>query len=101
MTAVDEDRHLTRYNPVPANQGDQTITRSKCIPVFGNGTVPAIMRLAPLTAPASDWPVVIFQHGITEVVPQNQLPAIATQLSAVAGFITIAIDHPLHGGRGI
>ncbi|MBL4857135.1 MAG: alpha/beta hydrolase [Idiomarina sp.] len=85
LPGVDEDRHLTRYNPVPEQQSVQNA------PVFM--TVPAYE--AP---PAGGWPVVTFQHGIGSSAAESA-PAIATQLSA-AGFITIAIDHPLHGGRG-
>jgi len=46
------------------------------------------------TKPAGGWPVVIFQHGIT----QNRLNifAVADGL-AQAGFVVVAMDLPLHG----
>ncbi|HSG51612.1 MAG TPA: lipase, partial [Rheinheimera sp.] len=50
-----------------------------------------------VTMPASGWPVVILQHGITSC-KENML-ALTGALSA-QGFATVAIDHPLHGSRG-
>jgi pimeloyl-ACP methyl ester carboxylesterase len=44
--------------------------------------------------PVTGWPVVIFQHGITR--DRSDMLAIAPTLAS-AGFVTVAIDHPLHG----
>ncbi|HET7315788.1 hypothetical protein, partial [Salinisphaera sp.] len=44
--------------------------------------------------PDGGWPVVIFQHGITG--DRTNMLAIAPALAA-AGFVTVAIDLPLHG----
>ncbi|AWN14529.1 Lipase-like protein [Salinisphaera sp. LB1] len=44
--------------------------------------------------PAGGWPVVIFQHGITG--DRTNMFAVAPALAA-AGFVTVAIDLPLHG----
>ncbi|MRJ43498.1 alpha/beta hydrolase [Idiomarina loihiensis] len=97
IEGVDEERNLTRYNPIPANQGDQTIEAFITIPdlATANG-VRATMGLDPLTAPANGWPVIIFQHGITG---EKENAAAIAGTFAVAGFATVAIDHPLHGGR--
>jgi hypothetical protein len=46
------------------------------------------------TKPASGWPVVIFQHGIT--LNRTIMFAIADSF-ARAGFAVVAIDLPLHG----
>jgi pimeloyl-ACP methyl ester carboxylesterase len=46
------------------------------------------------TKPASGWPVVIFQHGITG--NRTNMFGIAGALAA-AGFAVVAIDLPLHG----
>jgi hypothetical protein len=46
------------------------------------------------TEPASGWPVVIFQHGIT--LNRTVMFAIADSF-AQAGFAVVAIDLPLHG----
>ncbi|MDE2149447.1 MAG: hypothetical protein KGJ55_06375 [Gammaproteobacteria bacterium] len=44
--------------------------------------------------PPGGWPVVIFQHGITQ--NRTNLFAVADGLAA-AGFVGVAIDLPLHG----
>ncbi|WP_423823296.1 hypothetical protein V5738_04915 [Salinisphaera sp. SPP-AMP-43] len=46
------------------------------------------------TPPEGGWPVAIFQHGITG--DRTNMFAIAPTLAA-AGFVTVAIDLPLHG----
>ncbi|MDA3922046.1 MAG: hypothetical protein PF501_15410 [Salinisphaera sp.] len=46
------------------------------------------------TPPTGGWPVVIFQHGIT--ANRTNMFAVAPALAA-AGFVTVAIDLPLHG----
>jgi len=51
-----------------------------------------------LGMPAGPWPVVILQHGITR--QKEDMLALTGALSA-AGFATFAIDHPLHGERGL
>lgn len=97
IEGVDEERHLTKYNPVPAVQGEQTVDAFITIPdlATANG-VRASMGLAPLAAPANGWPVVMFYHGITG--SKENAAAIAGTF-AVAGYATVAIDHPLHGAR--
>ena len=77
---------LTRYNPAPVATSTQTI------PVLM--TVPNASSVAGATPPATGWPVVIFQHGITR--NREDLLALADTL-ADAGFVGIAIDLPLHG----
>ena len=62
-------------------------------------TVPVLMTIPNkdelnISKPASGWPVVIFQHGITQ--NRTNLLAIADALSS-AGYASIAIDLPLHG----
>jgi len=48
----------------------------------------------PVTMPDSGWPIVMFQHGITQ--DRTNLIAIADSLASV-GFASIAIDLPTHG----
>ncbi len=57
-------------------------------------TVPVLLTRPHTPMPASGWPVVIFQHGITG--DRSNMFGIAPALSA-AGFVVIAIDLPLHG----
>ena len=56
--------------------------------------IPVVMSVPIGTAPASGWPIVVFQHGITR--SRTDMFAIAGAL-AQAGFAAIAIDAPLHG----
>ncbi|MCC2615501.1 hypothetical protein LJ739_04510 [Aestuariibacter halophilus] len=98
-------RHLTRYSPVPARQGsnaDGTETLDVQITVPDPAVVGVLSALtggaiAPISKPEAGWPVVILQHGITS--KKEDFLAITGALS-VAGFATVAIDHPLHGSRG-
>ena len=66
--------------PMPVKQSDQTI--------------PVLVTVPKTAKPAGGWPVVIFQHGITR--NRTDMLAVAPALSQ-AGFVTIAIDLPLHG----
>lgn len=57
-------------------------------------TVPVLLTRPEGSMPAGGWPTVIFIHGITG--DRSNMFGIAPALSA-AGFVTIAIDQPLHG----
>lgn len=100
---IDNERHLTKYNPIPdaeqnGNPANQTVPAVITIPDVA--TVNAIRTAQgqpTITEPADGWPVVIYYHGITG--DKNNAFGIAGALS-VAGFATVAIDHPLHGDRG-
>ena len=102
---INDLRHVTRYSPIPAPQGsnpDGTETLAVQITVPDPATVAILAALpgstvTPITKPESGWPVVILQHGITS--KKEDMLAITGALS-VAGFATVAIDHPLHGSRG-
>lgn len=74
----------TRCYPQPLLRSEQRIPVILTIPNAASGR----------TMPASGWPVVIFQHGITG--NRTQMLAVAPALAA-AGFASIAIDLPLHG----
>lgn len=74
----------TTCYPMPKKQSEQTIPVLLTVPNAASGQ----------TMPASGWPVVIFQHGITG--NRTQMIAIAPALAA-AGYATLAIDLPLHG----
>jgi dienelactone hydrolase len=82
---------LTRYNPVPV-----PTDKSLLIPLLA--TVPNAQSTYVSTfggsEPATGWPVVIFQHGITG--NRENMLAIADAF-ADAGFAVVAIDLPLHG----
>ncbi|NTW85787.1 MAG: hypothetical protein HGB30_06450 [Holophagaceae bacterium] len=57
-------------------------------------SVPFIYMAPTGTAPATGWPLVIFQHGITS--QKESVFTIAQTLAAV-GYAVVAIDMPLHG----
>jgi len=80
-------RNLTRFNPVPGPT-DPALQ----IPLLV--TVPNANSLAGGARPPNGWPVVIFEHGITS--DRTSMLAIADAF-ADAGFVVVAIDHPLHG----
>jgi len=84
---IDKQRHLTKFNVVPKVNSVKSIAVQMTVPNEALG----------LVKPATGWPVVMLQHGITSC-KENML-ALTGTLSA-QGFATIAIDHPLHGSRG-
>ncbi|MEZ5545923.1 MAG: hypothetical protein R3F10_12175 [Lysobacteraceae bacterium] len=76
--------NLTFANPFPVKTTDATIPVLAAIPNANSGR----------SKPATGWPVVIFQHGITG----NRTHALAVaQTLASQGFAVVAIDLPLHG----
>ena len=69
---------------------DASYTTTQTVPVLV--TVPN--GSSGQTKPAGGWPVVIFQHGITQ--NRENVFAVADGL-ARAGFVVVAMDLPLHG----
>lgn len=76
--------NLTFANPIPVRKSTQTVPVLLTVPNAGSGK----------TKPASGWPIVIFNHGITR--NRTDMLAIAATMAA-QGFAVIAIDQPLHG----
>lgn len=76
--------NLTFANPFPVATGVQTYPVLMTLPNPNSGHV----------KPASGWPIVIFQHGITR--NRTDMLAIADTLASV-GYAVIAQDLPLHG----
>ena len=77
-------RKLTRFNPVPAKVTDLSVPMIVGVP---NGNTSC-------QEPAAGWPVVVFQHGITED-RSYALPLFDAYTSQC--FVVVAIDLPLHG----
>lgn len=76
--------NVTFANPLPVAGSTQKVPLVLTIPNAASGK----------TKPATGWPVVIFQHGIT----RNRTDAFAVAGTlASQGFAVIAIDAPLHG----
>jgi hypothetical protein len=74
------ERNLTRFNPFPA--------------VTTQLTVPMLVGVPKTAKPAAGWPVLIYQHGITE---DRGTLALIADAAAGAGFVIVGIDLPLHG----
>lgn len=77
---LESSMSTTTCFPMPVKQSDQTL--------------PMIVTVPKGIKPINGWPVVIFQHGITR--NRTDIFAIASTYAA-AGFVTVAIDLPLHG----
>lgn len=79
-------RVLTRFNPAPVP------TETLQVPILV--TVPNANSVPQGIEPASGWPVLIFEHGITR--NRTDMLAVADSF-ADSGFMVVAIDLPLHG----
>ena len=86
---LDQSRFLTKFNSIPSTEWIANV------PV--QITKPRAELLG-IEMPATGWPVVILQHGIT--ANKESLLGLTLALSN-AGFATVAIDHPMHGARGL
>ncbi|MDF3020998.1 MAG: Extracellular lipase, Pla/cef family [Steroidobacteraceae bacterium] len=80
LTDPNNERNLTRFNPVPA--------------LVANKPIPLVVTVPNGAKPANGWPAVIFQHGITG--DRSNALAIAGAF-AQAGWAVAAVDLPLHG----
>ena len=76
--------NVTFANPLPVAKSTQTVPLLLTVPNAASGK----------TKPASGWPLVIFQHGITR--NRTDMLAVAGTLAA-QGFAVVAMDLPLHG----
>ncbi|WP_288343788.1 VolA/Pla-1 family phospholipase [uncultured Pseudoalteromonas sp.] len=96
---LDQTKHLTKYNTIPKTQSIANVPvqiTKPILPVIN--AVRAQLGLDALSMPETGWPVVILQHGITS--KKEDMLAITAQLT-MQGFATAAIDHPMHGERGV
>lgn len=87
--------------PPPGSNFQPSVSTTTCFPVpiqRSEEVIPVLITVPNANSgqsrPATGWPVVIFQHGITR--NRTDMLAIAPALAA-AGFVTVAIDLPLHG----
>lgn len=98
VVAIDTERNLTKFNPIPATSAMMPIDVQMTTPDLAvANAVRASMSLPALEEPADGWPVAMLVHGITSTKEQ-MLPI--TGLLSLYGIATIAIDQPLHGSRG-
>lgn len=96
---LDSTKHLTKYNSIPKVQSMANVPVQVTKPILPvlNG-IRAQIGMDELVMPEGGWPVVIMQHGITS--KKEDMLALTAALS-MQGFATVAIDHPVHGERGI
>jgi pimeloyl-ACP methyl ester carboxylesterase len=87
--------------PPPGSNFQPSLSTTTCFPIpveRSEEVVPVLIAVPNANSgqsrPATGWPVVIFQHGITR--SRTDMLAVAPVLAA-AGFVTVAIDLPLHG----
>ncbi len=94
---LDSQKHLTKFNPLPKAKSVAQIPVMVSVPDLAkvNG-VRTLQGRDLLEMPATGWPVVIYQHGIT-TTKETLLPFAGAM--ADAGVVVVAIDHPLHGAR--
>ena len=91
--------YVPPFNALGLNPTSTNITFANPFPVETTKvTVPVLAIVPNLQSgrfkPASGWPVVIYNHGIT----RNRTDALAIGATlASQGFVVIAIDQPLHG----
>jgi pimeloyl-ACP methyl ester carboxylesterase len=85
----------SRYEYYPGDP-DMAVTRFNFLPeVKGAETVPVLISIPKAgIPPAGGWPIVVFQHGVTN---QRTSMLLVADALALAGFGCIAIDLPLHG----
>ncbi|BDG09728.1 hypothetical protein [Anaeromyxobacter paludicola] len=92
---------MPTLNPIDATTGALNPDNTKWTPGSLNAlvVVPAILGATSCTASpgaCAKLPLVVFQHGLGQ--NKTNVFAIASALST-AGFVTVAIDAPLHGER--
>ena len=82
------------HDPAPLTDSFEFNTTSNLPELNATITLPVLATVPTSTMPSSGWPVVIFQHGIT----QNRTNLLAiSEAFANAGYASVAIDLPLHG----
>ncbi|MDU0355176.1 hypothetical protein RS130_15830 [Paraglaciecola aquimarina] len=112
---INDPRNLTKFNPIPLRKGRQQDEENSQYNEAGTESVEVLFtipnedniallsahsngQIAPVKKPKNGWPVVIFSHGITG--NRKDVLALSSTLS-MAGIASVAIDHPLHGDRGL
>ena len=94
---LDATKHLTKFNPLPKVRSVAQLPVMVSVPDLDKvNAVRTAQARDILEMPASGWPVMIYQHGITTT--KETMLAFAGAM-ADAGVVVVAIDHPLHGER--
>ncbi|GMU44708.1 MAG: Ig-like domain-containing protein [Xanthomonadales bacterium] len=91
--------YVAPFNQLGLDPTSTNVTVANPIPVATTTVVAPVLVTLPnaasgRTRPASGWPVVMFQHGVT----RNRCDMLAISATmAAAGFAVVSIDQPLHG----
>lgn len=89
---LDPERTITRYSPVPKLKSVQPVEYTLILPDFTKNAA---------CADAEASTVSIFQHGITSSKKSIKITTLADNMIGTGCHAIFAIDHPLHGTRGI
>lgn len=95
-TPADKTKHLTKFNPIPAIKGYETVSVLISMP---NATKLAgfyQQQGLTFTPPTSGWPTTIALHGLGG---GKEMSLAYAGTYAAMGVATMAIDMPLHGAR--
>ncbi|WOT03943.1 VolA/Pla-1 family phospholipase [Shewanella youngdeokensis] len=92
-TPTDPTKHLTKFNPIPAIKGYETVSVQITLP---NAAKLAALQGDAFVAPTDGWPATIAMHGLGG---SKEMALTYAGTYAAAGIATIAIDMPLHGTR--
>lgn len=95
-TAADKAKHLTKFNPIPAPTGNETVPVLISMPNAERLAAFYAQQELPFTAPMGGWPTTIAMHGLGG---GKEMSLAYAGSYAAMGIATIAIDMPLHGAR--
>ncbi|MFQ6370505.1 VolA/Pla-1 family phospholipase [Shewanella sp. YIC-542] len=93
---ADATRHLTRFNPIPAIKGYETVPLLISVPNASKLAAFYASQGKSFTAPTNGWPSTIAMHGLGG---GKEMALAYAGSYAAAGVAVIAMDMPLHGAR--
>ncbi|MCE9679552.1 lipase [Shewanella sp. AS1] len=95
-TAADKAKHLTKFNPIPAPTGSETVSVLISMPNAQRLAAFYANQGMTFTPPTNGWPTTIAMHGLGG---GKEMSLAYAGSYAAMGVATIAIDMPLHGER--
>ncbi|GGM91838.1 VolA/Pla-1 family phospholipase [Shewanella xiamenensis] len=95
-TAVDKTKHLTKFNPIPAIKGYETVSVLISMPNAAKLAAFYQQQNMSFIPPTSGWPTTIALHGLGG---GKEMSLAYAGSYAAMGVATVAIDMPLHGAR--
>lgn len=95
-TPADKTKHLTKFNPIPAIKGYETVSVLISMPNAARLADFYQQQGLTFTPPTSGWPTTIALHGLGG---GKEMSLAYAGSYAAMGVATMAIDMPLHGAR--